>query len=340
MTSKSFIFNHVDAHSDSAKNAGAASLTKKLQSELDLLVTQEPVNWRAVLSLSRYEELNPNHIDGETRLATIHKAAYSGHVEVLHWCIKQGADITSRTLIGRSPLHYACDSNHPDCVKYLLKHRADPNQTTLSGQTALHVACVVGHVAVVGALFAPHVTEFVIEVDAEDGKRRPACMLTENEIIHDQISAYKDTANARRRDVQLMRSALTFARKQDVVLLEILLHHWYEQQFGRRKSLVTAEESFGGRVYAVGASEHESRHHDEVARRVSSIAGHRHHDENTDAPTHHADDAPVNKRPQRLVTLPASRNASGQALRASFSKALRSNGLTVVTPRRRNRTPF
>ncbi|XP_018652671.1 putative fetal globin-inducing factor [Schistosoma mansoni] len=83
------------------------------------------------------ELLSAKDQDGYTAL---HRAAYGGHVEVLQYLMKYGANINNRTEDGWTPLHSAAFWNKLSCVQLLISAGADLNALTNSGQTALHLA--------------------------------------------------------------------------------------------------------------------------------------------------------------------------------------------------------
>lgn len=75
--------------------------------------------------------------DGYTPL---HRAAYSGHVEVVSALLSGGAKVNSRTIDGWTPLHSACRWSHVAVAGCLLQHGAELNAQTNGGLTPLHLA--------------------------------------------------------------------------------------------------------------------------------------------------------------------------------------------------------
>jgi len=75
--------------------------------------------------------------DGYTPL---HRASYSGHVDVMRELLNAGADPSATTMEGWTPLHSACRWNQAAGAELLLAHGAPLNLTTQGGQTALHLA--------------------------------------------------------------------------------------------------------------------------------------------------------------------------------------------------------
>merc|ERR1711920_477844 len=144
--------------------------------------------------------LNPNYEDS-SMVGTIHQAAFAGHADILQWCIRHKADVNGRTTLGRCPLHYACDGNKPAAARLLLKEAADPNQGTLSMMTPLHICCQTGTYDVVLVLL--HETEQVIDVDAEDTKRRTAESLTKDKDILRAIRKYRNNLDDKRKEAMV-----------------------------------------------------------------------------------------------------------------------------------------
>ncbi|KAF7217854.1 ankyrin repeat domain-containing protein 49 isoform X1 [Nothobranchius furzeri] len=75
--------------------------------------------------------------DGYTPL---HRAAYSGHVEVVCMLISSGSQVDPRTIDGWTPLHSACRWSHVTVASSLLQHGAELNAQTNGGLTPLHLA--------------------------------------------------------------------------------------------------------------------------------------------------------------------------------------------------------
>ncbi|XP_029299094.1 ankyrin repeat domain-containing protein 49 [Cottoperca gobio] len=75
--------------------------------------------------------------DGYTPL---HRAAYSGHVDVVSALIAAGSKVNPRTLDGWTPLHSACRWSRVTVATFLLQHGAQLNAQTNGGLTALHLA--------------------------------------------------------------------------------------------------------------------------------------------------------------------------------------------------------
>lgn len=67
-------------------------------------------------------------------------ASYKGHINCVRLLIKNGADIGSKSVSGRTALHAAVCGDHPSVVKLLLESGANVHATTLNGSTPLHHA--------------------------------------------------------------------------------------------------------------------------------------------------------------------------------------------------------
>ncbi|XP_017839750.1 myotrophin [Drosophila busckii] len=70
----------------------------------------------------------------------IHYAADFGHLNVLKYLIKEGADINKKDKHGITPLLAAVWEGHTDCVEYLLEKGADKNGITPDGHSYAEVA--------------------------------------------------------------------------------------------------------------------------------------------------------------------------------------------------------
>lgn len=75
--------------------------------------------------------------DGYTPL---HRAAYSGHVDVISALLNAGSKVNPRTVDGWTPLHSACRWSHVAVASFLLQHGAELNAQTNGGLTPLHLA--------------------------------------------------------------------------------------------------------------------------------------------------------------------------------------------------------
>lgn len=75
--------------------------------------------------------------DGYTPL---HRAAYSGHIEVVTALLAKGSKVNPRTIDGWTPLHSACRWSRVTVACCLLQHGAELNAQTNGGLTPLHLA--------------------------------------------------------------------------------------------------------------------------------------------------------------------------------------------------------
>ncbi|CAO2604760.1 Ankyrin repeat domain-containing protein 49 [Lemmus lemmus] len=82
-------------------------------------------------------EVNTREEDGYTPL---HRAAYSGHSDIVRELVAQGADVHAVTVDGWTPLYSACKWNNTRVASFLLQHDADINAQTKGLLTPLHLA--------------------------------------------------------------------------------------------------------------------------------------------------------------------------------------------------------
>lgn len=80
------------------------------------------------------------HCRDEDGYTPLHRAAYSGHVEVVSVLIAAGSKVNARTIDGWTPLHSACRWSRVAVASFLLRHGAELNAQTNGGLTPLHLA--------------------------------------------------------------------------------------------------------------------------------------------------------------------------------------------------------
>ncbi|KAJ8256736.1 hypothetical protein COCON_G00188880 [Conger conger] len=80
------------------------------------------------------------HSRDEDRYTPLHRAAYSGHLEVARTLVHHAADLHARTVDGWTPLHSACRWNNTSVASYLIQQGALVNAQTNGLLTPLHLA--------------------------------------------------------------------------------------------------------------------------------------------------------------------------------------------------------
>ncbi|XP_069553657.1 ankyrin repeat domain-containing protein 49 [Brachyistius frenatus] len=80
------------------------------------------------------------HCCDEDGYTPLHRAAYSGHFEVVSALLASGAKVNPRTVDGWTPLHSACRWSRVTVASCLLQHGAELNAQTNGGLTPLHLA--------------------------------------------------------------------------------------------------------------------------------------------------------------------------------------------------------
>ncbi|XP_037328979.2 ankyrin repeat domain-containing protein 49 [Pungitius pungitius] len=80
------------------------------------------------------------HCCDEDGYTPLHRAAYSGHVDVASALIAAGSEVNPRTVDGWTPLHSACRWSRVTVASFLLQHGAALNAQTNGGLTPLHLA--------------------------------------------------------------------------------------------------------------------------------------------------------------------------------------------------------
>lgn len=80
------------------------------------------------------------HCCDEDGYTPLHRAAYSGHIEVVCALLAGGSKVNPRTIDGWTPLHSACRWSRVSVASFLLQHGAELNAQTNGGLTPLHLA--------------------------------------------------------------------------------------------------------------------------------------------------------------------------------------------------------
>lgn len=86
------------------------------------------------------EKLAPVNARDEDQYTPLHRAAYSGHLDMAYELVAQGADVHAQTVDGWTPLHSACKWNNTSVAAFLLQQGADINAQTNGLLTPLHIA--------------------------------------------------------------------------------------------------------------------------------------------------------------------------------------------------------
>ncbi|XP_030849581.1 ankyrin-3-like [Strongylocentrotus purpuratus] len=100
--------------------------------------------------------------EAKNGVASLNRASYSGHVDIVKYLISQGAnsnsvdnegaDVNKAAKDSVASLDRASYTGHVDIVKYLISKGANPNSVDNDGITPLHVASQEGHLDVVECL--------------------------------------------------------------------------------------------------------------------------------------------------------------------------------------------
>uniref|UniRef100_UPI0037E7B2FF ankyrin repeat domain-containing protein 49 n=1 Tax=Semicossyphus pulcher TaxID=241346 RepID=UPI0037E7B2FF len=80
------------------------------------------------------------HCCDEDGYTPLHRAAYSGHVDVASALLAAGSKVNPRTIDGWTPLHSACRWSRVAVASLLLQRGAELNAQTNGGLTPLHLA--------------------------------------------------------------------------------------------------------------------------------------------------------------------------------------------------------
>lgn len=114
---------------------------KKLEKEPSkLLLWAAEKNRLATVQRLLSEKAAEVNTRDEDEYTPLHRAAYSGHLDVVRELVAQGADVHAVTIDGWTPLHSACKWNNTRVASFLLQHDADINAQTKGLLTPLHLA--------------------------------------------------------------------------------------------------------------------------------------------------------------------------------------------------------
>nr|XP_020665037.1 ankyrin repeat domain-containing protein 49 [Pogona vitticeps] len=114
---------------------------RKLENNPDkLLLWAAEKNRLATVQRLLNQNLALVNVQDEDQYTPLHRAAYSGHLEIVRELIAHGADIHALTVDSWTPLHSACKWNNTKVASFLLQHGADINAQTNGLLTPLHLA--------------------------------------------------------------------------------------------------------------------------------------------------------------------------------------------------------
>ncbi|XP_063601900.1 putative ankyrin repeat protein RF_0381 [Penaeus indicus] len=82
----------------------------------------------------------------------LHLAADGGHVDIVKFLLRSGAQAEAKNYEGMTPLHLASWGGHAEIIKALLDRGVNGNARTNEGMTAVHLASMGGHVSSMEAL--------------------------------------------------------------------------------------------------------------------------------------------------------------------------------------------
>ena len=92
---------------------------------------------------------NINEPLSNEKSSLIHFASQFGHIEIVKYLIKKGANINTKTLQGTTPLHRAVFFKRNEIAKHLIDQGAKINDQDSYKQTALHIAVEVEDLAMI-----------------------------------------------------------------------------------------------------------------------------------------------------------------------------------------------
>merc|ERR1719230_1193657 len=115
--------NSFDVQSDSFDPVNLTSMNERKRSALALeyqrtaaaeLMKDTP-DWPKLRRLIQLCEFQLMHTDSDSGNTTIHRASYTGAVDIIMYCLKQNAgDVNIRNSLGRTPLMLAAEQDNKD----------------------------------------------------------------------------------------------------------------------------------------------------------------------------------------------------------------------------------
>mgnify|MGYP000299444218 CR=1 FL=1 len=131
----------------------------------------------------------------------IHLVCKVGHLDVLNWLIKFGADVNVRNIDGMAPIHLACGHGHLNVLDKLIDAGAMVNIVNNEGEGPIHIASMSGNLAVLNRLI-----EADAKIDLVDNNGQApihlACLNGHLEIVNKLIEAQ---ANLNIEDIRGLR---------------------------------------------------------------------------------------------------------------------------------------
>lgn len=79
----------------------------------------------------------------------LHNAVVEGHIKIVKYLLKQGANIDPVTNGGKTPLHMACYNRNKEIIEYLIYKRANINAQDIEGNTPMHILAELGFIELV-----------------------------------------------------------------------------------------------------------------------------------------------------------------------------------------------
>ena len=95
-----------------------------------------------------YEGLKVKPYESEHN-TPLHLASLNGHLDIVKYLIKKGANVNTRNRKNQMPLHLAVHNAHKEIIKYLVKHGADMNVVEDEGDTPVAWAAYKGQTEIV-----------------------------------------------------------------------------------------------------------------------------------------------------------------------------------------------
>ncbi|XP_029189993.2 palmitoyltransferase ZDHHC17-like isoform X3 [Acropora millepora] len=123
-------------------------------SQFDLVRATQYGAFDRCMELIENEGVDVNTLDKEN-VSVLHWAAINNRIRIAEYFVSKGAVIDQKGgIINSTPLHWAVRQGHLEMVVFLMKHGADPSSVDIEGCSCLHVAVQYSQMAIVAYLIS------------------------------------------------------------------------------------------------------------------------------------------------------------------------------------------
>ena len=153
---------------------------KRNEQETDLYIAAMQGNLDKVKELVTEGHVNINNMENYKPNSPLFIASLVGHIGVVDFLLKNGANVNYANKIGVTPLYAASSTNKDEIVKMLLENGADVDKADNIGRTPLWLASNYGNVKVVSLLLDHGANIY----KADNEGQTPLSVTTKQDIIN------------------------------------------------------------------------------------------------------------------------------------------------------------